>query len=70
MNHIAMKQQELPLPGNPANDASLLAAFVRLDLEHVCGMTFEQFVADTTRRKSLANVVEARLRAHEEGRRS
>lgn len=66
----AIAQQPLPLGDDPANDASLRAAFARLDLEHVCGMTFEQFVADTTRRNSLANVVEARLRAAGERQRA
>jgi hypothetical protein len=53
----------LPLGDAPADDAPLRAAFARLDLERVCKMTFEQFVADRTRRKSLANVIEARLRS-------
>ena len=59
----ALAQQPLPLGDAPADDAPLRAAFARLDLERVCKMTFEQFVADRTRRKSLANVIEARLRS-------
>ena len=62
-SHSALAQQPLPLGDAPADDAPLRAAFARLDLERVCKMTFEQFVADRTRRKSLANVIEARLRS-------
>ena len=62
-SHSALAQQPLPLDVDPASDPSLRAAFARLDLERVCKMTFEQFVADRTRRKSLANVIEARLRS-------
>ena len=61
--HSPLGQQSLPLDGNPAADPSLRAAFQRLDLDRVCKMSFEQFVADRARRVSLANVIEARLRA-------
>lgn len=62
------EQRALSLDGDPSFDQNLRAAFARLDLERVCKMTFEQFVADRTRRKSLGNVIEARLRAQAEVR--
>jgi len=60
------EQGSLALADDPCSDASLRAAFQRLDLERACKMTFEQFVADRTRCKSLGNVIEARLRARAE----
>jgi len=57
------EQQSLPLGDAPADDASLRAAFVHYDLQRMTKMTFEQFIADPTRRHCLANALEARLRA-------
>ena len=57
------EQGSLALTDDPGCDASLRAAFQRLDLERACKMTFAQFVADRTRRVSLSNAIEARLRA-------
>jgi hypothetical protein len=62
-SYLIPEQGALALEHDPCSDASLRAAFQRLDLERACKMTFGQFVADRTRCKSLSNVVEARLRA-------
>ena len=65
VSSIIPEQGSLALTDDPCSDASLRAAFQRLDLERACKMTFEQFVADRTRRVSLSNAVEARLRTRE-----
>jgi len=71
--HSALRtevQARLPLGDVISDDTSLRAAFQRLDLQRVCKMTFEQFVANPARRVSLANAIEARLRARTEAGRA